>query len=328
MTSTAEPLRPARYPSWGRTILLVGLLSLLALQMPSPWGGLWILVPAAVAVSLLVGWRFGAWGVVVPVALFVGALAVAGADALWVWWIPVSGLTGLWMGLREEGEGPRSGARAAMMLPVMLLAVGLPWMLQYPDLLRNVERELATGDRRFLDILHGLGSSGERFAAMQRAMEDNAELRRRALPHLVPTFVFVWMAVLVAAGRTIASRLAGTMRWPALARASLSGWRLPDGALWLFLAGLAGVVLEWHGALPAAWTLLLTAGLGFCIQGIAVVESLLLARGVPPSIIVLTLVFVFTLALPVFLLSTVSVGLSDVWLDYRRLEAQPESDRT
>jgi hypothetical protein len=113
-----------------------------------------------------------------------------------------------------------------------------------------------------------------------------------------------------------------------LARASLSGWRLPDGALWLFLAGLAGVVLEWHAALPAAWTLLLTAGLGFCIQGIAVVESLLLARGVPPSIIVLTLVFVFTLALPVFLLTTVSVGLSDVWLDYRRLEAQPESDRT
>jgi hypothetical protein len=62
------------------------------------------------------------------------------------------------------------------------------------------------------------------------------------------------------------------------------------------------------------------------VQGIAVVESLLLARGVPPSIIVLTMLFVFALAMPVFVLTALAVGLSDVWLDYRRLEAVPERD--
>jgi hypothetical protein len=76
---------------------------------------------------------------------------------------------------------------------------------------------------------------------------------------------------------------------------------------------------------PTAWTLLLNAGLGYCVQGIAVVESLLLARGVPSPIIVLTMLFVFAVAMPiVFMLTTAAVGLSDVWLDYRRLEPTPD----
>ena len=82
----------------------------------------------------------------------------------------------------------------------------------------------------------------------------------------------------------------------------------------------------WTAWAPTAWTLLLNSGLGYCVQGIAVVESLLLARGVPPSIIVLTMLFVFFIAMPVFVLTTAAVGLSDVWLDYRRLE--PASEKT
>jgi len=40
------------------------------------------------------------------------------------------------------------------------------------------------------------------------------------------------------------------------------------------------------------------------------------------------MVFVFTLAMPVFVMTTVAVGISDVWLDYRRLEHDPDADRT
>ena len=101
---------------------------------------------------------------------------------------------------------------------------------------------------------------------------------------------------------------------------------IPDGALWTFLAGLGLLVGPWTAWAPTAWTLLLNSGLGFCVQGIAVVESLLLARGVPPSVIALTMVFVFTVAWPVFMLATGAVGLSDVWLDYRRLERVPGGD--
>jgi uncharacterized protein YybS (DUF2232 family) len=85
-------------------------------------------------------------------------------------------------------------------------------------------------------------------------------------------------------------------------------------------------LFEWPAAMPTGWTLLLNAGLGFCIQGIAVVESLLLARGMPPSIILLLMLFVCTVALPLFTVTTVALGLSDVWLDYRRLEPVAEDD--
>ena len=328
MTSTAEPLRPATHTSWRRSILLIALLGLFALQSPMPWGGLWLMVPVATAVSLLAGWRFGAWGVLVPVVLCAVALGIAGPQSLWAWWVPVAALTGAWMGLREETEGPIAGRRVAALLPLLVLAAGLPWMLQYPDLLSRLEIELRDGDRQLLAWWSGIGTTGERLATVQRVVEENAKVRTRALPYLVPSLIFLWVVVLVAAGRALASRFAGVLRWPGLARAAFTRWRLPDGALALFLAGLGVVVLEWRAGLPAAWTLLINTGLGYCLQGIAVVESLLLARGVPPSVIVVTMVFVFALAMPVFVLTTVAVGLSDVWLDYRRLEATPDQDST
>jgi predicted membrane protein DUF2232 len=301
------------------------MLSLSALQSPPPWAQLWLIVPLGVAASLLAGWRFGAKGVLVPVALFVAALALDGPLSLWTWWIPATALTGVWMGLREEGGGTGPGARAWMLLPVLLLAAGLPWMLHYGDLIQKLDHELALGDRQFLELARQLGTTGERLVTMQRAVEDNARVRSQVLPYLLPSTVFVWMALLVWAGRSIAARIAGTLRWPGLSRSPLREWRLPEGAVWVFLAGLALVVVQWGAATPAAWTLLLNAGLGYCIQGIAVVESLLLARGIPPSVIAVTMAFVFALATPVFMITTVAVGLSDVWLDYRRMDAPPDT---
>ena len=177
------------------------------------------------------------------------------------------------------------------------------------------------------ELVRQVGYSGERLEGIQHTLLDNARLRREALPHVLPTLLFVWMAALIAAGRKLAARGAGELHWPNLAPARLLEWRLPDGALWTFLAGLGLLVGPWTAWAPTAWTLLLNSGLGFCVQGIAVVESLLLARGVPPSIIVLTMVFVFAFALPVFVLATVAVGLSDVWLDYRRLEPAEDGTR-
>jgi uncharacterized protein YybS (DUF2232 family) len=136
------------------------------------------------------------------------------------------------------------------------------------------------------------------------------------------------MAILVAAGRSLAGRIARWFRWPELTRTHWTEWRLPDGAIWLFLAGLGLVLAPLPAWSASAWTLLAVTGLGYCVQGIAVVESLLLARGVPPSIVSLTLVFVFAMAMPVFLITSLCVGVSDVWLDYRRLEDVPDRDPT
>lgn len=304
-------------------MLLIALLGLGVSQTPPPWGALWLAVPAAVAIALLVAWRFGPWGLIVPGLLAAAVPLLGDPMSLWGWWVPAAALTGVWMGMREE-RGGAAGERAWMLLPALLLAAALPWARSYSDLVAGVDREMRIGDSQMIEVFRQFGYATDRLAAVQRVIEDNAKLRLTALPHVLPTVLFVWMVVLAAAGRALASRVTGLLRWPDLTRSRLLEWRLPDGALWAFLAGLGLLVSPWGAWAPTAWTLLLNAGLGFCVQGIAVVESLLLARGVPPPIIVLTMLFVFFIAMPVFVLTTAAVGLSDVWLDYRRLEPAPE----
>ena len=318
----------ARGPSRVRAILLIVLLALLALATPMPWGALWLAVPVVVAVSLLSAWRFGSWSLVLPVLLVGGAIALAGPTSLWAGWLPVAALTGAWYGLREEGEGPGSGERAWMLLPLLLLAAALPWAPTYPATIARLQHEATIGDAQFIDLARQVGYEPSQVGTLQRTLSDNATLREHAMPNVLPTALFLWIALLVMSGRALASRVAHGFHWPPLSRARLADWRLPDGAIWVFLIGLGLLVAGWAPWAPTAWTLMLSAGLGFCIQGIAVVESLLLARGVPPSIILLSMLFVLALAMPVFLLTTAALGLSDVWLDYRRLEWSADDDRT
>jgi hypothetical protein len=326
VTSIAEPAVPASGGSLARTLVLTLVFTLFAWSTPMPWGGLWLLVPMAVAVSLLTAWRWGGWGVLAPVALFAAAMTLEGPFSIWVWWIPIAALTGAWMGLREEGGGPDPGQRAWTLLPLLLLAALLPWMANYTHLVTNFERWLHESDPGVVSFYKRLGYQGERLKGIERMVSDSAASRKQMLPTALPTALFLWMVVLVSAGRGLASRLARRLRWPALSPGRLGDWRLPDGALWLLLLAIALLVAGWTTWAPSGWTLLINVGLGYCVQGVAVVESLLLARGVPPSIIALTLVFVFAMATPVFLLATVCVGVSDVWLDYRRLETVPEGD--
>ena len=313
--------------SWGRALLLLALLAALAVGTPWPWSSLWLAVPVAVGLALLMSWRFGAPAVMAVAAAAVALTVTASRQGLWAWWIPVAALVGAWMGVREEGEGPSAGQRGWMLAPLLALAALLPWLAPYGDLVARVERELRAGDTQLLELMRQLGAGRERLAGMEKAVTDNAALRHTALPMVVPTLLFLWTAVLTAAGRTLASRIARLLRWPRLSGLRLRDWRLPDGALWTFIAGLALLVSPWSAWAPTGWTLLLNAGLGYCVQGVAVVESLLLARGVPPSVIILTMLFVFFVATPMFVFATAALGLSDVWLDYRRLEPVSDGDR-
>ena len=337
MTSIAEARRETgpestsggavgKRPTWVRAALLAVVLGALAFQSPAPWSWLWIAVPAAVAVALLVSWRFGIAALVV-VGVLAAVLAVLGsAQGLWVWWIPATALVGAWMGVREEGSGPSAGQRAWMLAPALALAALLPWLAHYRELVAAVERELAAGDTQLLELLRQLGTSGDRLGAMEKTMAENAALRRTALPLVIPTVLFLWAGLLVTAGRALAARTAHALRWPRLSRAGLRDWRLPDAALWVFLAGLALLVAQWPVWAPTGWTLLLNAGLGYCTQGVAVAQSYFLARGVPPPVIIMTMLFFFMIAMPMFVLSTAALGLSDVWLDYRRLDSVPDGD--
>jgi len=327
VTSIAETAGERRHGAW-RTIGLLLLLALGVLTTPLPWGWLWLLVPGSVAASLLLCWRFGGWGVLVPVALQVATVAAAGPFTPWVWWIPVGSLAGAWMGLREEAGGPASGQRAWMLLPVLLLATALPWTLGYTDMVERGLQLLAESARQRGDWLRQMGYAGERLASLERESAAGDAAMKKALPFALPTLLFLWMALLVSAGRGIAARIGSWTRWPELSRRPFRNFRLPDGALWLLMLGMGLLLAEFDGWQASGWTLVIVPALGFCLQGVAVVESLMLARGVPPAIIALTVLFVVLMALPVFVLAAASVGVSDIWLDYRRLEAQPDVDES
>jgi hypothetical protein len=309
-----------------RTLLLLLVLGLAALVTPLPWAFLWLLIPAIVAIGLLACWRWALWGVLVPVITLAAVALLVGPMETWAWWIPAAALTGSWMGLREEGGGPASGERAWMMLPILLLAASLPWTLTYPEVVSSFDHKLQLGDRDVVQTSREIGYQGERLRTLERLVADGAAMRTRYLPFALPAMLFVWVASLVVAGRKLASQVASRLKWPDLSHGRLSDWRLPDGAIWLLIVGLGLLLAGFKGWLPSAWTLLIVPALGYCVQGMAVVQSLLIVRGVPSSIVILTLLFIVLMAFPVFLPATVCVGLSDIWLDYRRLETVADGD--
>ncbi len=326
MSTTAS--RPPRSGAgaWKAGLLIV-LLLLAAWQTTGPWGELWILVPLVTALSLLTAWRFGGWATLLPVVAFGISVATFPLDPLWVGWLPAVALVGVWMGLREEAGSTAAGERAWMLIPILIVAASLPWAPTYRRAVDVVSSEMRDADSQVMAFYRQVGMSGERLHRMEQAFTESTALRERALPHALPTLIFLWMATLVFIGRSLAARAALIARWPRLTRAHLAGWRLPDGALWVFLLGLGLMVARLPDWTSTAWTLTANAALGYCLQGMAVVQSLLLTRGFSPYMIAALMAFVLVMAWPAFLLLAACVGLSDVWLDYRRLERTPHEQQ-
>lgn len=314
-----------------RGVLLVAALVLAALATPWPWGALWLTVPLAVSASLLLAWRFGWNALALPALLGIGCVLVAvfpvaGLQLWHVLWLPLGALTGVWMGMREEGGGPTLGERAWMHIPLLAAAFVLPVLPGIPAALVRIEARARVEEHQVLGTLKGPDTPGTWRQMMEESAKMPAGERVRMLTYFVPNMAFLWMVLLVSAGRSLAARTAAWRGWPPLSRAEITAWRLPDGALVPLLAGLALALFVSPPWRPGAAALLVQSVLGYSVQGIAVTQSVLLARGVPPLFVLLVMVLLFTFTLPVFLPSVALLGLSDVWLDFRRLEPSPRGE--
>lgn len=314
-----------------RAVLLVGSLTLAALVTPWPWAALWLSVPLAVSASLLLAWRFGMAAFALPLLLTVAAVLawMFPGSGLQLWhlpWTPLAAFCGAWMGMREEGGGPTIGQRAWMHVPLLAAVFLLPVAPGMHDALVRVEARSRVEEQQMLRTLQGPNGPGTWRHVMEESAKMPAAERVRMLTWFLPNMVFLWMVVLVAAGRSLAARSATWRGWPPLSRASWTEWRLPDAALVPLLAGLALVLFADNTWRPGAAALLVQSVLGYSVQGVAVAWSVLLARGVPPAFLLLAMLFLFAFTLPVFLPSVALIGLSDVWLDHRRLEPSPRGE--
>ncbi len=316
-------------------LLLVGL-ALGTLFTPWPWAALWWAVPVVVAASLLLAWRFGAvaW-TLTGVLLGVAAMAVLLPDTglrLWhVVWLPLAAITGTWMGSREEGGGPSRGERAWMHVPLLLGAFLMPVLPGLHDALVRFEARARAEERQVLELTQGSASSEGLRHMIQESTKVPAADRVETLAMMLPHLAFLGLVVLVAAGRSLAGQLAGLRGWPRLSSAPWSSWRLPDAALvpllvglalWLLTFGRTGLAAAWY---PGAVFLLVQALLGYSVQGIAVGRTLLSAHNARPITMFLILL-VFLITMPVCLITLALIGLSDVWLDHRRLEPSPRGE--
>jgi hypothetical protein len=312
--------------------LLVVILLLGAGATPQPWRLLWFLVPALVAGSLLLAWRFGRAALLAPFVLLAGVailqVATRGTPVpLWFTaWLPLASSVGAWMGLREEGGGPTLGEKAWMVIPLLLFAAALPLAPGFPAAAARL------GERTAAQLEHAAatGQSADlsrSWQEMKREVAGSTAAERSQWELVaIPNLMFAWMVMLAGIGRSLAGRGATLLGWPPLSRSRFETWRLPDAALAPLIAGIALLAFAngvWH---PSGLTLLLHVVLGYSVQGMAVVESLLRARGMSPVLVALAMVFVVVVSLAFALPLVAVVGLSDVWRDYRRLEPSPTGE--
>lgn len=176
----------------------------------------------------------------------------------------------------------------------------------------------------------GDGALAEQLTAMlsMLGVQDNAEMWITMVQRIVFDSVGVGLTMAIAAnwwiGRNIATR--GMASYSVLRRA-----KVPDEGVWLVIAGLSVVVLAWIRTVPTwieviGWNVLLITAFFFAVQGIGILQYLIVRRGGGPLaerwVLSGTLILLFlpginivvSIGLPLF-------GMSELWIDYKRGES-------
>lgn len=298
----------------GRAVLLgAGMgLGLILLEASTPRGfvggaaGLVSLVPVAVAVGL------GGW----PAAAAALLVAVAGA----AWLDPATaavvvfkhGLPGLSLGVALHRRLPLPVALVSVAAASLLGLVGLLWAFvpagtsPLAFFQRQVEAHLAE-----LEELPGrLGMGGDPGWAAESARAV-ASTMRVAGPGIVG----------------VALLLGGLVNY-ALARLCLRGQgfrpfaeeAVPDHLVWGVIAGGGLLISGRPGLGILGLNLLIVLAPLYAIQGLAVLRHFFLRVRVPPA---LQLMSFGLFAHPLLLLAAACVGLSDLWIDFRKIRGAP-----
>jgi hypothetical protein len=299
--------------------LLVPLLLMAAgaLETPEPWSTLWIAVPVLGALGYL-GGLYGLWiGWMSPLLALGWALALPDRVSVWGW-VLVGATVSAQLGGMSRRQGISPGGRLWSLLPLLGLTVAFPFSSLYEPAVRAASAGVEKFGEEAYKSYAALGLEGGTLSELAAQVQQATKVFSWVVGHLLPFLLFGWAACLVALAILLAGRAARAVGRPLAPGAGFVSFRLPEGAVWLLLLGLASIAARQPQLLPAGVNLVACLGLGYCLQGMAVIDFTMLARGFAPGMISVLFVFVMFFALPVLAVTSTGLGVADIWLDVRR----------
>jgi uncharacterized protein YybS (DUF2232 family) len=299
---------------WLQAILITGAVLSFPLILPGALGGLHSLIPLPVFYYLIrAGRRQGA--LIVAGALLLTAAFSVSLGVSWYIAIPVAlaPLGYILARAAQKNESPLwAGLSGILFLGGLVLAFGLFQLLfgqgnPYTALVGSMEHGLDTA-REFYQKSTELPP--ETLKEIETIFAGLKKLLPKVLPALLATTVLgtVWINLVV--GNWLLQRGTGEAPWPPYHR-----WRLPEALIW-------GVILAGAAMLPPApllnllgLNLLLSLGLLYFFQGLAVL-AFLLGRWSAPWPLRAAIYFLLFFQVYGILMVTI-LGLVDIWADFR-----------
>ncbi|MEO6461971.1 MAG: DUF2232 domain-containing protein [Candidatus Eisenbacteria bacterium] len=328
MTSIADP----GFEAVTRRRTGAGLLGILALILlgqlltPDPWTYLWPVLPVAGAAALLLaqtGVPAAGW---LPPLFCAVILALFGvADQPWAWCLLAGVVAAALLGLAER-QGRDDSSRLWAYLPLVVLAAAFPLAPGYREFVERVVAAIRGQEVRQIASLRDVAFRPDQRLAFEQFVGAVTDRQVAVVQAVLPTLLFAWLALLVHLAERMAHRLAELVRRPLSPPLPFTSWRLPPGAVWFFIAGLALVAAREAKIEPVGINLAAATGLAFGVQGLAVLKAVLSSQGMAPGMVMMLFVFVWFMLGPVLLLAATGVGLMDLWLDFRHLEPRSDSE--
>jgi hypothetical protein len=323
VTSTAEAIRiadPRRRTGAG----LLGILCLILLGemlTPNPWAMLWPVLPVLGAAGLLLSQtQVPALGWLMPLLTIGGLFVLRAADQPWGWCLAAGSMAAAMLGIAER-EGATIERRVWAYLPVLTLAAMFPLAPGYKEFIASATTWIHAEEARQLALLESTPMAAEQKVAAGQLIASGIQFGLLLAQNILPVFLFAWVALLVHLSERMARRLAELVKRPLPDVTPFERLRMPDGMVWLLVAALALVALRDPRLAATGLNLSLAVGLAFALQGLAVVKVFLVSHGMTPGLISLLFLFTALTMWPILPLACAGVGLMDMWLDFRRLEA-------
>jgi uncharacterized protein YybS (DUF2232 family) len=280
--------------------------------------GTWLPLPL-----LLVGWRLGTLEAVLLAlvgVLFVFALNPGMAvfqDNLGLWMLLLMGLILTVCHHRDWPDG------SAIMFAVVLLGVlslviflGQAYLqgLGPTGLWEKKSQELADSLTKMMGEA-GVGMSDLRVMGLPRVEIQHLLIRVLPALALINLALVAWVNVLVA------QKLGSIWGWNNLGE-PLSLWASPEWLVFLLAAAGFSLLAPFPGVRQAGLNLVLVLGFVYFCQGIAVISALLQRFNLPW--VLRGLVYILAFMNPLMIVVMI-LGLTDLWLDFRRLQPSQET---